>query len=139
MSVKSEYVGLSDLQNTTDSPIQVEKFSLVSPHAVRLLGVDLALVVEAADGQTDLLGIGPTYPASPQDLAGVGRSLECAAYLALTMPPDRPGHSWNVVFGLERIAAVGSVGYYQMQYEWRGQQYIWTSQISVQIIAGKCS
>jgi hypothetical protein len=139
VSLKSTSVGLSDLQNTTDSPIQIEKFSLVSPHAVRLLGVDLAPVVAAADGQTVLLGAGWTYPVSPEDLVESDVHWNARRALPMTMPPDRPGHSWNVVFGLERTAAAGSVGYYQIQYEWRGQQYIWTSQISVRLIAGKCS
>jgi hypothetical protein len=139
MPLKSAYVGLSDLQNTTNSPIQIEKFSLVSPHAVRLLGVDLAPVVAATDGQTVLLGVGSAYPVSRKDLMGTDVRWNARRALPMTMPPDRPGHSWNVVFGLERTAAAGSVGYYQIQYEWRGQQYIWTSEISVRLGASKCS
>jgi hypothetical protein len=56
VSRQATSVGMSDLQNTTSSPIQIEKFSLVGPHAVRLLSVYLAPVVRQADGTTIILG-----------------------------------------------------------------------------------
>jgi hypothetical protein len=137
--LQSAAIGLSDLRNTTTSPIQIEKFSLVGPHDVRLLGVDLAPVVAAPGAQTVLVGAGGPYPVSAANLAGtVGVVWNARRALPMTMPPDKPGHSWNLVFGLERTAAAGSVSYYQLQYEWQGQQYTWSSQIAVRL-TGKCS
>lgn len=132
-------IGMSDLQNTTNSPIQIEKFSLVGPHAVRLLSVYLAPVVKAADGTTTLLGAGWPYPLTSNDLVGMDVQWNSRHALPMTMAPDQAGHSWNVIFGLERTAADGSVGYYQIQYEWRGQQYLWTSDLSIRLVTGKCS
>jgi hypothetical protein len=130
---------MSDLQNTTTSPIQIEKFSLVSPHAVRLLSVYLAPVVRQPDGTTTVLGAGWPYPLTSGDVAGMDIQWNARHVLPMTMAPDRPGHSWNIIFGLERTAAVGAVGYYQVQYEWHGQQYIWTSDLSIRLVAGKCT
>jgi hypothetical protein len=138
VSRQATSVGMSDLQNTTSSPIQIEKFSLVGPHAVRLLSVYLAPVVRAADGTTTILGAGSAYPPTPDDLVRTDVQWNARHALPMTMAPDRAGHSWNIIFGLERTAAVGSVGYYQIQYEWRGQQYMWTSDLSVRLIA-KCA
>jgi hypothetical protein len=132
-------VGMSDLQNTTSSPIQIEKFSLVGPHAVRLLSVYLAPVVRQADGTTIILGAGSAYPPTPDDLVRTDVQWDARHALPMTMAPDRAGHSWNIIFGLERTAADGSVGYYQVQYEWRGKQYIWTSDLSVRLVTGRCT
>jgi hypothetical protein len=49
-------------------------------------------------------------------------------------------HFWNLVVGLERTAAAGSVSFYQIQYEWKGQQYTWSGQNAIRLIAGNsCS
>jgi hypothetical protein len=130
-------VAMDNLQNATTSPIQVDKFVLVNAHGVRLLGVDLAPVVSPGGGY-DLLVTGGTYPPSSKDLAAsadVHWSERRA--LPMTMPPDQPGHSWNLVFGLERTAATGTADY-QLQYEWRGNQYIWLAPTALKLTAGPC-
>jgi hypothetical protein len=117
----------------------VEKFTLVNAHGVRLLGVDLAPVVSPGGGY-DLLGAGSIYPPSPEDLAASADvHWSDRRALPMTMPPDPPGHSWNLVIGLERTAAVGSVSFYQIQYVWQGQQFTWSGQTAIRLIAGNCS
>lgn len=132
-------IAIDDLRNTTTAPIQVEKFALVGARGIRLLGVSLAPVVSAVG--YDLLLTGGPYPPSPKDLAASADvHWNARRSLPMTMPPDQPGHSWNLVIGLERTAAVGTVGFYQMQYEWNGQQYTWPGQTAIRLIAGSsCS
>jgi hypothetical protein len=132
-------IALTELQNTTSTPIRVETFTLVNPHGLRLLGVDLAPLVSVAKGGY-LLGAGEPYPPPPALLAATADvHWNDRRTLPMTMPPDRPGHSWNLVIGLERTAAVGTASYYQIQYQWHGQQYTWSGQIAIRLIIGKCS
>ena len=51
----------------------------------------------------------------------------------MTMPPGQT--RWNLVFGLERIAQTGTLSYYEVSYEYRGTQYLWTSQTAVQVVS----
>lgn len=128
-----------DFQNATSSPILVEKSTLVNAHGVRMLGVDLVPIV-AAGGGYDLLATGGPYPPSREELAAVADARWGDRHtLPMTMPPNQPGHSWDLVFGLERTANAGTADYYQLQYEWQGRQYIWSSSMAVKLIAGPCS
>jgi hypothetical protein len=124
-----------DLQNTTTSPIRVEKFTLVNTSGLRLLGVDLVPIVKAVG--YDLLPTGGSYPLSPEEIAMAPDARWSARHaLPMTMPPYQVGHSWNLVFGVERTAAVGTAGFYQIQYEWQGQQFTWSSSTAIRLITG---
>jgi hypothetical protein len=128
-------IALDDFRNTTTAPIQVETFALVGARGLRSLGVSLAPVVSTVGG--DLLGVGGAYPPSSEDLARAADvQWSDRRALPMTMPPDPPGHSWNLVIGLERTAAVGTAGFYQIQYEWNGQQYTWSGLTAIRLITG---
>jgi hypothetical protein len=118
-------VSNDDFQNKTGSPIRVEKFSLVNAKGLRLLGVDLVPIVHAVGGG-DLLVDGGSWPLSHEDLLRTSDARwDERQTVPMTMPPDKPTHSWNLVFGIRRTAATGTATY-QLQYEWQGRQYIWT-------------
>jgi hypothetical protein len=132
-------VAEDDFRNATSSPILVEKQTLVNAHGIRMLGVDLVPIVAVGSGY-DLLVTGGTYPPSREELATVADARWGGRRpLPMTMPPGQPGHSWDLVFGLERTANAGTADYYQLQYEWRGSQYIWSSSMAVKLVAGPCS
>ncbi len=127
-----------DFRNATSSPILVEKSTLVNAHGVRMLRVDLVPIV-AVGGGYDLLATGGPYPPSREELAAVADARwGDRRTLPMTMPPGQPGHSWDLVFGLERTANAGTADYYQLQYEWQGSQYIWSSSMAVKMDAGPC-
>jgi hypothetical protein len=128
-----------DFRNATSSPILVEKSTLVNAHGIRMLGIDLVPIV-AVGGGYDLLPTGGPYPPSRAELAAVADARWGDRHaLPMIMPPDQPGHSWDLVFGLERTGNVGTADYYQLQYEWRGRQYSWSSSMAVKLLAGPCS
>jgi len=128
-----------DFRNATNSPILAEKSTLVNVHGIRMLGVDLVPIAAASDGY-DLLATGGPYPPSREELAAVADARwGDRRTLPMTMPPDQPGRSWDLVLGLERTASAGTADYYQLQYEWRGRQYIWSSSMAVKVVAGRCS
>ena len=131
-------IAQDDFRNATNSPIRVEKATLVNARGVKMLGADLVPIV-APSGQYDLLVTGGPYPPSATELAAAADARwGDRRTLPMTMAPDRPGHSWNLVFGLDRTAATGTADY-QLQYQWHGNQYIWSSPTALKLVAGRCS
>jgi hypothetical protein len=129
-------VAQDDLRNSTGSPILVEKLSLVSAHGLRLAEPAYLVPIVHPGSGYDLMLTGGHYPPTRRDLALApdARWAERRA-LPMTMPPDRPGHSWNLVFGVERTAATGTADY-QLQYEWQGNQYIWSAWTNLNVTDG---
>jgi hypothetical protein len=128
-------IAQDDLRNSTGSPILVEKLSLVSAHGLRLAEpAYLVPFVDKPGGRGGLMLTGGHYPPTRRELA-MAPDAHWAERRALpaTMPPDPPGHSWDLVFGVERTAATGTADY-QLQYEWQGNQYIWSASTNLKII-----
>lgn len=122
-------VGLDEVENSSGSPIRVERFALVDARGVKLLGVDL---VPLGDGP--LMGYGSPYPPSRASLAGTSAVWGSRRALPMTMEPGNT--RWNLVYGLERTAKTGMVSYTELLYEYRGAQYLWTSQVAVEVVTG---
>lgn len=51
----------------------------------------------------------------------------------MTMAPGAT--RWNLVFGLKRVAKTGTLGYYELRYDYHGVQYLWTSQTAVEVVS----
>lgn len=119
------YMGVDAVANTTGSPIQIEKFSLVDARGVKLIAVDLVPI-----GQVPLIGVGYPYPPSLESKA----TWDARRAIPMTMPSSHVIR-WNLVFGLERTAKTGTLGYAELQYEYGGTQYLWTSQTAVQVVS----
>lgn len=113
------------LQNTTDSPIRIEKFMLVDPRGVKLIGVDLVPI-----GQVPLIGFGFGWP--PDDVRKATWARRRT--LPMTIPPSRDTR-WNLVFGLERTAKTGTLTDDEVLYEYQGAQYLWTSDTAVRVVS----
>jgi hypothetical protein len=116
--------GGDEVQNSGTSPIRIEKFMLVDPHGVKLIGVYMVPI-----GAVPLIGFGNPWP--PTDMkksTWAGRRT-----LPMTMAP---GHQrWNLVFGLDRTARTGTLLYDELLYEYQGEQYLWTSGTAVKVVS----
>lgn len=119
-------IGLDEFQNSTGSPIRVEKFRLVDPHGLKLLGVDLV----PGSG----VGLGAPYPPSPTPSSSRTwiPGWRSRRALPLTMEPSPT--RWFLVYGLEVTAKTGTLSYAELSYEYRGVQYLFTSQTAVEVV-----
>jgi hypothetical protein len=130
-------VAQDDFMNKTTAPIRVLKLDLIHAHGVRLTGVNLVPILSARGGW-DLLTTGGPYPPTRSSLTATPDAhWNDRRTLPMTMSPDQSGHSWNLVFGVERTAPTGTAGY-QLEYEWKGNRYIWSSRVALKLVSESC-